>query len=139
MPLRNPERIEASRNLRRRRRVMRYQLPRKTLVPSNRKFHQGFMAILGNIVVLSVFMLVLEATSTSAQPGEDPRCSDFTGQAYVLCTAAVSLGCFDGVESHACDVMTTIWNERCRRCAGIGAPWDARPPEIERVESFREG
>jgi hypothetical protein len=119
---------------------MRYQLPRKTLVPSNWKFHQRLIAILGNLVVLSVFMLVFGATSTSAQPGKDPRCSEFTGQAYVLCTAAVSLGCFDGVESHTCDVMTTIWNERCRRCAGIGVPWDdARPPEIGRVESFREG
>ena len=46
---------------------MRYQLSRKTLVPSNRKFHQGFIAILGSLVVLSVFMIVFGATSKTAR------------------------------------------------------------------------
>jgi hypothetical protein len=59
--------------------------------------------IMGRLVVLSVFMLVFGATSTTAQTGQDERCADFTGQAHGLCTAAISNGCFDGVESRACE------------------------------------
>ena len=74
---------------------MRYQLPR-TLVPSNRKFHQGFIAIFGNIVVLSVFMIMFGATSTTAQTGQDERCSGYRGQAHGLCTAAVATDVLTG-------------------------------------------
>ena len=104
-----------------------------------RRVQNKRMTVMISVLSIGFWLTLSMHQVASAQPGKDPRCSEFTGQAYVLCTAAVSLGCFDGVESHACDVMTTIWNERCRRCAGIGAPWDARPPEIELVESFREG
>jgi len=52
---------------------MRYQLPR-TLVPSDRKFHQGFIAILGSLVVLSVFMLVFGVTTPMAQTGQVTIC-----------------------------------------------------------------
>jgi hypothetical protein len=84
---------------------MRYQLSRN-MGPSNRKFHQRMITIVGHLVVLSVFMLVLGVTSTTAQTGQDERCSAYTGQAHGLCTAAVSEGCFDGVESQICDNLT---------------------------------
>ena len=94
----------------------------RNMRPSNRQVHQGMIAIVARLGVLSVFMLVLGVTSTTAQTGQDERCADFTGQAHGLCTAAVSEGCFDGVESQACDDLTTNWNERCRVCEGT-APW----------------
>jgi hypothetical protein len=107
---------------------MRYPRSRKTLVASNRQVHQGMIAIVGRLVVLSVFMLVLGVTRTTAQTGRDERCAAYTGQAHGLCTAAVSEGCFDpGVASQECDDLTTNWNERCTRCEGA-APWTVACP-----------
>jgi hypothetical protein len=91
--------------------------------PSNRQVHQGMIAIIGRLVVLSVFMLVFGVTSTTAQTGQDERCADFTGQAHGLCTAAVSEGCFDAIESQACDDLMTNWYERCMVCKGT-VPWE---------------
>jgi hypothetical protein len=105
---------------------MRYQLSRKPLVPSNRTFHHGRSTIVGRLVVLSVFMLVLGVPSTPAQTGQDERCSAFTRQAKGLCTAAVSEGCFDGVQSQECDELTTTWNKRYRDREGP-APWAGCP------------
>src|SRR5688500_14149449 len=102
---------------------MHYQLFRKTLGPSNRQVHQGMIAIVDRLVVLSVFMLVVGVTSTTAKTGQDERCADFTGKAKRLCMAAVSEGCFDGVDSQACNDLTTKWDERCRECEGT-APWE---------------
>jgi hypothetical protein len=102
---------------------MNYQRSRKTLVPSNRKFHQGMIVIVGRLVVLSVFMLVLGATSTKARNSQDERCEAFTKQAHGICRKAVKKGCFDGVESRACEVLTTRWNEKCRVCEGP-PPWE---------------
>lgn len=103
---------------------MRYQRYRKTLVPSNRRCHQGMIAILGSLVVLSVFMLLLGATTAETQTGKDERCNGLTRQARGLCTAAVSEGCFDGEESDECDELTTNWMEHCSRCAEVGVyPW----------------
>ena len=103
---------------------MRYQLSRQTLFPSNRKFHQGMIAILGSLVVLSVFMLLLGATTTETQTGRDERCNGWAGQVRALCMAAVSEGCFDGEESDECDALMTSWMEHCPQCAKVGVyPW----------------
>jgi hypothetical protein len=66
---------------------------------------------------------LLGVTSTTAQTGQDERCAAFTRQAHGLYLAAVSEGCFDGVESQACDDLTTNWIGRCRSCEGP-APWE---------------
>jgi hypothetical protein len=71
-------------------------------------------------------MLLLGVPSTPAQTGQDARCAAFSGQAHGLCTAAVSEGCFDGVQSPDCDDLTSNWNERCRVCAGV-PPWITCP------------
>ncbi len=105
---------------------MRNPLSRKPLVASNRQVHQGMIAYVGRLVVLSVFMLVLEVTSTRAQTGQDERCAAFSGQAHGLCTAAVAAGCFAGVESQACDTLLTNWEETCSVCEGI-PPWKTCP------------
>ena len=103
---------------------MRDHLSRKTLVPAHRTFHHGRSTIVGGLVVLSVFMLVLGVPSTPAQTGQDARCADYAGQAKDLCTAAVSEGCFDGVQSQECDELTSNWTERCRDRSCLGrAPW----------------
>jgi hypothetical protein len=106
---------------------MRDQLSRKTLVPAKRKCPHGRMAIVGRLVMLSGFLLVCGVTSVPAQTGQDPRCEEFSGQAKGLCTAAVSNGCFEGVQSPDCDALTTNWNEHCRECAGE-PPWEVRCP-----------
>src|SRR5215510_119618 len=114
-------------NARRRRRWMRDQLSRKTLVPTNWKLHHGRIALAGCLVVLSMFLLVFGVPSTPAQTGQDARCAAYTGKAHGLCTAAVANGCFDGVQSPDCDDLTSNWNERCRGCDGP-PPWAASCP-----------
>ena len=106
----------------RRRRAMQSQPAEKTSVTSYWKGHQGMSAIIGSLVVLSVFMLLLGATTAQAQMGEDPRCAMFTGQAHGLCTSALANGCFDGVESNACENLATNWMNRCAQCSGT-PPW----------------
>jgi hypothetical protein len=103
---------------------MRYQPAEKTYVTSYWKGHQGFIAIIGSLVVLSVFMLIVGATAAQAQTGQDPRCDGFTRQPFGLCVAAVSEGCIDSVESDACDDLTTNWTTHCSRCGGT-PPWTA--------------
>ena len=88
----------------------------------DQRYSPGFIAILGSLVVLSVFVLVFGTTTTMAQPGQDERCSEYTRQAKGLCTAAVANGCFDGEESQECDDLAENWNERCRVCEGE-PPW----------------
>jgi hypothetical protein len=101
---------------------MRNFLSRKPLVASNRQLHQGMIAYVGRLVVLSVFMLVLGVTSTRAQTGQDERCASYSGQAHGLCTSAVAAGCFDGVVSQACDTLSINWEEGCNVCEGT-PPW----------------
>ena len=88
----------------------------------DQRYFPGFIAILGSLVVLSVFVLVFGTTTPMAQPGQDERCSEYAGQAKGLCTAAVANGCFDGEESQECEDLAANWNERCRRCEGE-PPW----------------
>jgi hypothetical protein len=92
----------------------------------HQKYSQGFIAILGSLIVLSGFMLVFGVTTTMAQTGQDEDCLDYTGKARGLCTAAISEGCFDGVESQECDDLTTNWNDQCKSCEGP-APWVTCP------------
>jgi hypothetical protein len=99
-------------------------------MPSNRTFHHGMIAIVGRLVVLSGFLVVCGVTSTPAQTGQDARCAGYSGQAHGLCTAAVSEGCFDGVQSPDCEALTATWNERCRQCEGA-APWEPVCPCVE--------
>jgi hypothetical protein len=110
---------------------MRYQPAEKTYVTSYWKGHQGFIAIIGSLVVLSVFMLIVGATAAQAQTGQDPRCDGFTRQPFGLCVAAVSEGCFDSVESDACDDLTTNWTTHCRDVAEPrrGRPRARRAPQ----------
>jgi hypothetical protein len=93
----------------------------------HQRYSQEFIAILGSLVVLSVFMLVFGVATPMAQTGQDDRCADYTEQAHGLCTAAVANGCFDGAESQACENLTRNWNERCGVCEGP-APWGAQCP-----------
>jgi hypothetical protein len=114
---------------------MREQRSRKTLVPSNRQFHHGRSPIVGRLVVLSVCMLVIGVQSPPAQTGKDALCSEFTGQAHGLCTAAVANGCFDDDQSPACAVLTSTWNSGCRTCEGP-APWEEEAARCPCVALF---
>jgi hypothetical protein len=107
-----------------------WALPDRTqCFPSaHHRFHQGVITIVGGLLVLSLILLLTGATPAHAQPGQDTRCAGFSGQARGLCTAAVSAGCFDGVQSQGCDALLTTWTTHCATCPAGTPPWLATCP-----------
>jgi hypothetical protein len=87
--------------------------------PGKERIITGVLSLCG----LSALLLLAGFAPARAQTGQDPRCTTFTGQAHGLCTAAVSEGCFDGVESQECEDLLTNWMENCSQCAEVSPPW----------------
>jgi len=100
---------------------LNHHQPRHTLRPSQRHVHHGMLALVGRLVLLSVFLLVCGGTRTPAHAAQDP-CAPYTGDAHRVCAAAVTAGCFAGVQSSTCNTLAQTWNEGCDTCEGA-APW----------------
>ena len=96
------------------------------------------MSFNGVRIVLAVVLSILMATLAQAQTGQDQRCEGFTGQAKGLCTAAVSEGCFDGVQSQECADLTKNWETRCKRCEGRLVPWQPECPCGDAMDLFEQ-
>jgi hypothetical protein len=97
-----------------------------TLRPSHRHVHHGRLALVGRLVVLSVFLLVFVVPSTPAHADQN-ACALYTGDAQRICAAAVAARCFADAHSPACDALAQTWNEECSDCEGP-APWGPTCP-----------
>jgi hypothetical protein len=95
---------------------------------AHHRFPQGVITIVGGLLILSLILLLTGATPAQAQPGRADLCAGFSGPARGLCTAAVSAGCFEGVQSQDCDALGVNWTTHCPTCPAGTPPWVATCP-----------